>query len=63
MHFRERWIGKHIPRSDASWIGRLLSRLSKDQIHQAFRAAGYSSEEVEEFTTVLEERIADLNRL
>jgi|SRR5579863_732381 len=57
------WIGKHIPRSDARWIGQLLGRLSPDQIRDAFRAAGYSSHEVESFTNVVEQRIAQLNEL
>ena len=58
-----RWIGKHIPRSDAKWIGGLLAQLSPDQIRDAFRAAGYSPEQVEGFSAVVEERIAELNKL
>jgi hypothetical protein len=57
------WIGRHIPRADAKWTGRLLSQLSSDQIRDAFRAAGYSREEVEGFSHVVEDRIAQLNRL
>jgi hypothetical protein len=58
-----RWIGKHIPRSDAKWIGGLLAQLSPDQIRDAFRAAGYSPELVEGFSAVVEERIVELNNL
>ena len=58
-----RWIGKHIPRSDAKWIGGLLAQLSPEQIRDAFRAAGYSPEQVEGFAGVIEERIAELNKL
>ena len=58
-----RWIGRRIPRSDAKWIGGLLAQLSPDQIRDAFRAAGYSPEEVEGFSSVVEQRIAELNRL
>ena len=58
-----RWIGKHVPRSDAKWMGELLGRLSHDQIHDAFRAAGYSREEVEAFSADLEQRIALLRSL
>jgi hypothetical protein len=58
-----KWIGKHIPRSDAKWIGSLLVQLTPDQIRDAFRAAGYSPETVEGFTTVLISRIQELNRL
>jgi hypothetical protein len=60
---RLRWIGRHIPRSDARWIGQLLARLSADQIHEAFRAGGYSPEQVEAFSRVLTERIRELNEL
>jgi hypothetical protein len=57
------WIGRHIPRADAKWIGQLLAQLSPEQIRDAFRAAGYTSEEVEGFARVVESRIAELNRL
>jgi hypothetical protein len=57
------WIGKHIPRADTKWMGQLLARLSPSQIRDAFRAAGYTPEEVEGFASVLESRIAELNRL
>jgi hypothetical protein len=60
---RHRWIGKDIPRSDVKWIGGLLSQLSHDQICDAFRAAGYSPDQVEAFATALEKRIAQLNEL
>lgn len=58
-----RWVGKHIPRADAKWIGSLLAQLSSDQIRDAFRAAGYSSDKVESFTTTLISRIQELNQL
>jgi hypothetical protein len=57
------WIGRHIPRADAKWIGQLLAQLSPAQIGDAFRAAGYSPEEVEGFTAALRERIAQLAEL
>jgi len=60
---RLRWIGKHIPRSDARWIGQLLAQLSPAQIRDAFRSAGYTPEEVESFSTVVENRIAELSDL
>ncbi len=58
-----RGIGRHVPRSDARWIGRLLAKLSPDQIRDAFRSAGYSPQEVEGFAQVVLERIAELNSL
>jgi len=58
-----KWIGERIPRSDAKWIGSLLDQFSPDQIRDAFRAAGYSPEMADGFTTVLISRIQELNRL
>jgi hypothetical protein len=60
---QDRWIGRHIPREDAKWIAGLLGRLSHDQIRDAFRAGGYAPEQVEGFASVLEARIAELQRL
>lgn len=57
------WIGRNIPRADAKWIGDLLGQLSPDQIRDAFRAAGYSSQEVDGFAGVVQERIAALKAL
>ncbi|MGH9503339.1 MAG: hypothetical protein ACRD20_10870 [Terriglobales bacterium] len=60
---RLRWIGRHIPRQDAKWIGDILAQLSPQQIQDAFRSAGYSPREVEGFAKVVEDRIAELTRL
>lgn len=60
---RMRWIGRHIPREDAKWVGSLLAQLSPDQIRDAFRSAGFSPDEVEGFTTVVQQRITELNKL
>ncbi len=57
------WIGHHIPRADARWMGELLGRLSPSQLQDAFRAAGYSPDDVEGFTLVLRNRIEELNKL
>jgi hypothetical protein len=59
----QRWIGRHIPCSDARWIGRILARLSPNQIRDAFRAAGYSPSEIDGFTEILQNRIAALEDL
>lgn len=56
-------IGRHIPRADAKWMGKLLARLSPDQIRDAFRAGGYSAEQVEGFSQVVLGRIAELTDL
>jgi hypothetical protein len=63
MRVHLEWIGQNIPRADAKWLGSLLARLSPDQIRDAFRAAGYQSQEVDEFAQVLRSRIAELNAL
>ena len=57
------WIGKHIPRADARWMGELLSNLSAKQIQDAFRAGGYSAQEANQFTTIAQDRIAQLRKL
>jgi len=57
------WIGKHIPRADAKWIGSLLAKISPDQIRDAFRAAGYSPEDVEANTQAVLSRIHELDQL
>ncbi len=56
-------VTQHVPRADAKWLGQRLSQLSDDQIRECFRTAGYTSEEVEEYTKVVKERIAALNAL
>jgi hypothetical protein len=62
-HFGNRWIGKHIPRADVKWVGSLLAQLSPEQIRSAFRAAGYSPEDVELYASTIEARIAELGKL
>jgi hypothetical protein len=66
-YYRERTrmeeIVKHIPRTDAKWMGQLLAQLSDQQISDAFRAGGFSATEVEGYTRKIRERIAELNRL
>jgi hypothetical protein len=57
------WVGRHIPVADAKWVGDLLAQLSPKQIRDAFRAAGFSPEEVEGFSKIIELRIRDLKAL
>jgi hypothetical protein len=57
------WIGHKIPREDVRWIAKELSKLSPQQIRDAFRAAGYSPDDVEGFASVVEKRIATLQEL
>lgn len=57
------WWFKHIPREHAKWIGSYLARLSDAQISDAFRAAGFSPEEVDGFTKCVRQKINELVRL
>lgn len=59
----QRWIGKGVPLEHARWMGALLGKLSAKQIRDAFRAAHYSPEEVEDFSRAVEKRIAELKAL
>jgi hypothetical protein len=63
QRFEMEWVGRRIPREDARWMGRLLGRLSSRQIRDAFRAAGYSEREIEGFSEVVQNRIAELKAL
>jgi hypothetical protein len=58
-----RWVGEHIPRIDAKWIGSLLAQLTPKQISDAFRAAGYSPDEIEAYTDAVISRIEELKAL
>lgn len=54
---------RHIPVENARWIGRMLSELSDDQLHDAFRAAGYDDTTRKGFVKALRERIKALANL
>ncbi len=56
-------VARHIPKTDAKWLGERLSRLSADQIRDAFRAAGYPDGDIELFTKIIQARITALNAL
>lgn len=66
-YYRERTrmekITQHIPRADAKWLGSRLSMLSGEQISDSFRAAGYSTQEIDIYTKVVQKRIMQLNSL
>lgn len=56
-------VTKHIPHADAKWLGERLSQLTEEQIRDCFRAGGYTQEEVEGYSTVIQNRIAALKAL
>jgi len=56
-------LGRDIPRADAKWLGELLAKLSPAQIRDAFRAGGYSPQEIDAFSRILTSRIAALGDL
>jgi hypothetical protein len=57
------WHFKQIPREHVVWIGGYLSQLSDDQLKDAFRAGGFSFEEVEGFAANVRQKINELVNL
>lgn len=60
---KNRELFKNITLEDAKWIGNLLSRLSDQQIDDAFRAANYNWAEVRILRTAVRRRINELVNL
>lgn len=60
---KNRGLFKNIAIEDAKWIGELLSRLSDQQIADAFRAANYNPAEVRMLTEAVRRRINELVNL
>lgn len=56
-------IGRRVPREHVRWMAEELAKLSSEQIRDAFRAAGYTPEEVDGFARVVERRISALREL
>jgi hypothetical protein len=54
---------KGITVEQARWVGELLSRLSDQQIMDAFRAANYAPDEIQAYTTAVRARINALTAL
>lgn len=54
-------VAKKVPRADVQWISERLDQLSDQQIHDAFRAAGFTDKAVEEYAKALKARIAQLD--
>jgi hypothetical protein len=60
---KNRGLFKNITVEQAKWIGGLLSRLSDQQLGDAFRAANYSPAEIRMLTQAVRRRINELVRL
>jgi hypothetical protein len=56
-------VVRDIPRPDVKWIGGFLQQLSRQQITDAFRAAGYPPELVSDYVQAVSARIAQLKNL
>jgi hypothetical protein len=56
-------IVKRVPIADARWIGDRLGRLTLEQIRDAFRASGFTPEDIEVYTSVVVGRIRELQDL
>lgn len=56
-------VMKNITVENARWIGSLLSKLSDEQIRDAFRAANYDQKTMDGFVAIIRDRINQLNRL
>jgi hypothetical protein len=54
---------KEITVAQAKWLGNILSQLSDQQISDAFRAANYTPEEIQELTQTVKARIEELKNL
>jgi len=59
---KERVMG-NIPAADARWMGTRLSRLSDEQLRDAFRAAGYDQATMDGFVAAIRGRINQLAQL
>jgi hypothetical protein len=63
LHTQVAEVLQQVPRDHVQWIAGLLSQLSREQIQDAFRAAGFTPEEVEGFTEVVQKRIEALKEV
>ena len=62
-HGKDSGLFRNITVEQAKWIGDLLSRLSDQQISDAFRAANYSPQEIQILTESVRARINELVNL
>ena len=60
---KQNYLFEDITVGDARWMGSLLSRLSRRQIEDAFRASNYSPAQIRLLTEAVQDRIAELTAL
>ena len=60
MRAKMETVTKGIPRADVQWIAVQLSRLTPEQVRDAFRAAGFAPDAVERYAKTIETRISEL---
>jgi hypothetical protein len=63
MRIRMESLGHNIPKEDVAWITQLLTKLTPQQIRDAFRASGYSEAEIDKLAGAIATRIAQLTDL
>lgn len=56
-------VGKDVPLPHVEWIAYYLNQLSQSQLQAAFRAAGYSPQEVTAFVAATRKRIGELSTI
>lgn len=57
FHGLQRELVQHITPADVRWMCELVGRLSSDQLHDAFRAAGYSNDIADRYIAKLRRKI------
>ena len=56
-------VGKNVPLPHVEWIAYYLNQLSQSLLQAAFRAAGYSPQEVAAFVSAVQKRIDELRTI
>jgi hypothetical protein len=63
FHKKDSRIFENISVTDARWLGEVMSRLSRKQISDAFRAANYNERQIALLTDTVRRRIIELEHL
>jgi len=60
---RKERVMQSISVENARWIGSLLSEFSDEQLRDAFRAANYDQQTMDDFVSAIRDRINQLKKL